>query len=435
MSLKPYLYSKNQDIFDPIFNEAGITTDKQKKCANIILTNLHQRDDIEFLSDKDWYSKKYLYHLYDFTYTPVKAVIEKLELHSFIKKKSDIKKKSIKKKSDIKTTTGANAMAILVPLPKLKNILDTLKLDIVFRGVAAFTKEPIKFETIKKIKDGKEYKEQKKVYIKISEKNDSPYYEVKKIPARHIAIENLLKKYNRKINDVIFTLDHPQGTFNKEEVTKQKKFYDSKLRYLRSIFQWKFEICGRCYGAFWENMKKEVRSGLKMDGESLIDFDFVSCYPAILYKLANEQLPENPYYYEKDTSEREIAKKLFMTLMSIEKENKTDAQLIHQIWFSFNEKRKKEEVNKSELEPIINNLVSLHKPIEHLLFNREQFYKTQFIESELIRSVLKHCLNKGVCFLPIHDGGLCKKSDENIVEQAFLNIKNEKGYDYTKNLL
>lgn len=407
MSLKLYLFTKNQHVFNPIFEQAGLNTDRQRHCCNIFLTNLYRIKAVNYLSNHKWYTEPYLYSLYPkFSYTPVTHVINKLKEHKFIKKSPT---KIIHKSSPTKKEYSENVMPWIVSLPKLKKILDPLELDIIFKGTAAYTK---------KKKNKKKTKPTQKTY------NDD-HYTVKSIPNRNKSVELLIQHFNKQINSASFSLDHPNGTFNRYEKTKERAFFNPNLRYLRASFTNKYGAGGRMTGSFWQPMPKEVRTGLRIDREELIDFDFKSCYPAILYKKINEPLPENPYVFEKESKERKIAKKLFMILMNTNKAG-SFKQTIQRISFAYH--KKNEKIKAALLERIVNKLLSFHKPIEHLLFNKKKFLEVMFIESELMRTIIRYCLDHKVHFLPIHDGGICKKSDQEIIEQAFKNT----GYLYTK---
>jgi hypothetical protein len=68
-------------------------------------------------------------------------------------------------------------------------------------------------------------------------------------------------------------------------------------KFMHRVFNRDFQHGGRFYGPEWQSMNEDERSRLITDGSPVVELDFQSLHPTILYALSGEQLDEDPYSF------------------------------------------------------------------------------------------------------------------------------------------
>jgi hypothetical protein len=77
-----------------------------------------------------------------------------------------------------------------------------------------------------------------------------------------------------------------------------------------------FERGGRFYGGWWQNIPKEFRTKLIINGKRTVEFDYSGLHPAILYAKVNAVIPEDPYDIGLDPRHRGNIKKAFNAMLN-----------------------------------------------------------------------------------------------------------------------
>lgn len=170
---------------------------------------------------------------------------------------------------------------------------------------------------------------------------------------------------------------------------------------------------GRFYGGFWQTLPKEDRLKLKLDGESVVELDFVALHPAIAYSLKGMELAFDPYTIRPSSSkndridgcERNDVKKAFLCLFNC----KDRKHAINTIRSEFHVKGAADLLLRIEEE---------HEPIAHCFYNPAFGLMLQNTDSWICEKVLKRLMEKDILALPIHDSFIVKKSNEEALRRA-----------------
>jgi hypothetical protein len=171
---------------------------------------------------------------------------------------------------------------------------------------------------------------------------------------------------------------------------------DTQMRALRRRFQSpdgsaRFDRHGRIYGGFWQNMPKEDRALLRIDGEPIADLDFSSMFPRLAYAEAGLEPPSGDIYdcppFEND---RKGIKTLFNAMMFSHLKNwPTDARVL----FS----------GEPKLSAVKRAIFTRHPGIKAVMKPGIGF-KFMYTESRILLDVLLTLESEGVTVLPMHDG-------------------------------
>ncbi|PTR15257.1 hypothetical protein C8R31_104286 [Nitrosospira sp. Nsp2] len=184
---------------------------------------------------------------------------------------------------------------------------------------------------------------------------------------------------------------------------------DVELRYevdptattMRRVFN--EEGGGRFYGGFWQQLSKEDRLKLKLDGEAVVEKDYVALHPAIAYSLVGWGLAFDPYTIE--GCERGDVKKAFLCLFNC----KSRKQAINTIRSEFHLKGAADLLHRIEQE---------HPLISDFFYNPPFGLMLQNTDSWLCEKVLKNLMKQNILALPVHDSFLVKKTYEQHLHDA-----------------
>lgn len=95
-----------------------------------------------------------------------------------------------------------------------------------------------------------------------------------------------VQAHNAFLRDFVVCLDG-----GLEVVTFQGRRYDLSCKLFHRVFNGDFEHGGRWYGPAWQNLPKELRPRLTIDGAATCEIDIRSCHPRLLCASAGLQLP------------------------------------------------------------------------------------------------------------------------------------------------
>jgi hypothetical protein len=220
-------------------------------------------------------------------------------------------------------------------------------------------------------------------------------------------------QYNlRTINDAVVRYQYTYIPLQREGRTT---LAPNSLRYNR-LYIGDFETLGRFYADF-QNLKKEERRTIRIDGEETVELDYSGISLSILYHLTTGQLPAGDLYHVEGvpTEYRDYVKHAVVVMLNCDDWYQARAAI------SAN-KPEDFPLSATELRDLI---LKQHAPIADYFLNGRGLW-LQNIDSRICESVLLSfaVINKPI--LAIHDGFLVGKSDRD-----FLRNKMESAYQST----
>lgn len=224
---------------------------------------------------------------------------------------------------------------------------------------------------------------------------------IKKDASGHL-LDYVDDRFTNAMRDEVKGYNNMVGTAEINTNDIELKFrYDPTNVLLKRVFNG--EGGGRFYGGFWQQLPKEDRLKLKLDGESVVELDFVALHPAIAYSLQGFELAFDPYLIE--GCERKDVKKAFLCLFNCESRK----QAINTIRSEFHVKGAASLLHRIEEE---------HGLIADCFYNPAFGLMLQNTDSWLCEKVLKKLMKQGILVLPIHDSFLVKGSYEEELRRA-----------------
>ena len=195
---------------------------------------------------------------------------------------------------------------------------------------------------------------------------------------------------------------------------------------LARIFNKSMKRGGRLYamGASWQNMKAEARKDLQIGGEPVVELDYCTLHPAILYAEAGATMPNDSY--ELTGWPRKLVKVAVLTLIN--------APTIHKARHSIAHNERMAEVAEpgtqealANSDQLIRDIKRLHKPIAKS-FHSDAGARLMNIDATMAETVMNIMLAKGITVLPVHDSFLVQASKRDQLEAAMLEAAYKAGY-------
>ncbi|MDB9881299.1 hypothetical protein OAC67_04070, partial [Planktomarina temperata] len=157
---------------------------------------------------------------------------------------------------------------------------------------------------------------------------------------------------------------------------------------------------GRFYGGWWQNIPKEARKHLVVNGKKMVELDYSNQHPSILYAKEGIARPDdcysdviNPYSLPKAVNRKQLRKAVktaFNAMLNSQKPLKRPPKGL---------KLQPLGLTWAELSSAI---ITFHEPIAHYFYTGLGL-QLQRLDSDIAEKVLLHFADKGIAILPLHD--------------------------------
>lgn len=170
-----------------------------------------------------------------------------------------------------------------------------------------------------------------------------------------------------------------------------------------------FALGGRFYGGWWMALPKADRARLLLNGEGVVELDFVGLHPRLLYEQAGRPLPADvdPYALPGRLAAvpRDLVKRAFAQLLNatdgIRAPKGARARLPRRVSWA----------------QVLDGLEQAHAPIAGW-FRKGEGLKLQALDACIAASVLHRMTRRGVPCLPIHDSFIVPASQALALEEV-----------------
>ncbi len=178
----------------------------------------------------------------------------------------------------------------------------------------------------------------------------------------------------------------------------------------RRIFHGSFQIGGRFYCAA-QNLYKEERKTVCIDGEPTVELDFKSMHPRMIYHKEGLDAPVD--CYESDLMIRDVAKLVF--LICVNAKDRTSA--LRAVMQDFS-------IPKELAQKYLDSLISQHSQINNWLFSSAWGYLHN-LESQITDRALERAAQNNIPVIPIHDSYITRTRDVFKMRDLLLEVYRE----------
>jgi hypothetical protein len=256
-------------------------------------------------------------------------------------------------------------------------------------------------------KDGRKIRKKKQRKRKICKTPDKPI-------VREMRVN--LKVLNDVMDKADISLD-----ISKEEVNAlnirmlndpdpYKQAIDFSRKHLYRVFlDRRLDLGGRFYGPWYQNIPKEYREHILINGIPTLELDYSALHPNLLYYFAKANPPAGDLYqldgYSKET--RNFLKGAFLRLINSSSRNDAKGS-IREAAFKHGKISVPAELGNLEdrlLDPLIDKFLEKHKALNPFIFKAKNLgNRLQNVDSMIAEKVLLYFALQGIPVLPLHDG-------------------------------
>ena len=215
----------------------------------------------------------------------------------------------------------------------------------------------------------------------------------------------------------------------------------------RSFNDTQFETGGRFYGGWWENLPKEYRQFIVINGKRTVELDYSSMHPLLVYVQAGLEMPNDAYSgiisprkypktsYENDQDPMEDLRKMIKRSLNAML-NST------KLMTRPPRKRKPDDYGPNDFgltwKEVVNAILEFHHPISDFFFSGIGS-RLQRIDSEIAEQTMLHFTKNNIPMLPIHDSFIMHAAYESelreVMNRSFVQVTGFKGkIEIEKNL-
>jgi hypothetical protein len=199
---------------------------------------------------------------------------------------------------------------------------------------------------------------------------------------------------------------------------------------LRRIFNNNFSRGGRLYAAegAWQTMSKEERLKIQIANEPVVEVDYSTLHPAILYADVGKYVPADAYLIE--GWPRKLTKIALNTLINAPNIHSARLAIAHHPTMAEVTESGSQEAFRAA-SSLIADLKRVHAPIAHL-FHKGKGLELQRRDSDMAVKVTLILNQAGIAVLPIHDSFLVPASKADFLEETMLEVASEIELDEMK---
>ena len=176
-------------------------------------------------------------------------------------------------------------------------------------------------------------------------------------------------------------------------------------------------------GTSWQNIKREARQHIQINGEPVAELDYKTLHPAILYAQAGATMPADCYGI--DGWPRPLVKVALLILLNADTKQKARLAIAHHDEMGPLAERGSQHALQLA-DRLIDTLKVMHKPIAPA-FHTGAALRLMNIDAEMAEAVMNAMLMKGIVVLPVHDSFLVQQSKRAELEEAMLDAAHKIG--------
>ena len=158
-----------------------------------------------------------------------------------------------------------------------------------------------------------------------------------------------------------------------------------------------FDIGGRFYGGWWQNIPSGYRGLITIDGKRTTEFDYGRLHPTMLYAQKGLTLAEDAYDVGIGREHRDVIKQLFNAMVQMKEPQDRPPRDM-----KFRQTGK----TWKQLRDLI---LEKHEPIKNKFFCG-MGNKLQYEDSQIAEKVMLHFAKQDIAILPVHDSFVIQRS-------------------------
>ena len=248
----------------------------------------------------------------------------------------------------------------------------------------------------------------------------------KKIKVVNSKITNPIRKRIERYNNLILSSDI-ELPIDKIDYNRRRKIGFANRTYAKCYLNRSYKLGGKYYGPCWQNLSKELRGKIKINGEETVELDFNAMHLHLLYCKINKKLtdyiPEGIDAYQLPNRNRKIVKTSFTCCIN---NNCNKDNVNHVVGRRVAKKYPEIFVKSTSYRDILDELGS-HHPEVRQFFYAQIGSEISNMESKVSDYIIGKLTRKNILVLNIHDSFIVSIAYKDILLNTMMD-----GFKYLK---
>ena len=224
----------------------------------------------------------------------------------------------------------------------------------------------------------------------------------KKIKVVNSKITNPIQKKIERYNNLILSSDI-ELPIDKIDYDRRRKIGFANRTYAKCYLNRSYKLGGKYYGPCWQNLSKELRGKIKINGEETVELDFNAMHLHLLYCKVNKKLtdyiPEGIDAYQLPNRNRKIVKTSFTCCIN---NNCNKDNVNHVVGRRVVKKYPEIFMKNTSYRDILEELGSYHPEVRQF-FYAQIGNEISSMESKVSDYIIGKLTKKNILVLNIHD--------------------------------
>jgi hypothetical protein len=215
------------------------------------------------------------------------------------------------------------------------------------------------------------------------------------------AIEADITRINDALTRHRITVEHPDVKRDSAGflIVRGQRIDPTRVAYTR-VFNGSLNGGGRLYGPYWQSLPRDVRIGLRIDGEPTAEYDIPACHVQLLRAWAGlPPVPPGVDSYAVDGVPRSVVKKAVLVALNCKSRREAVLALNAELRAAGNGEMAASTIIKR-----------MEAEMPDLPFFTQAALRLQNLDSDVCVKVHLACQAAGFIALSIHDGFVCQRS-------------------------
>lgn len=219
-----------------------------------------------------------------------------------------------------------------------------------------------------------------------------------------IALIPELKTYSSLVSTVKLSLSNGKQVFEDVDLGRKRgaRIYQQRIH------------------NYQNNIPKEERPFLLLDGKPTVELDYVSLHPCMLLNMEQRECSKTDIYSKllkelrihKTKKRRDAIKKALLIATNIDS--------VRGFYSCFGREETYKQYLKQFVKPsdIYDAIVKLYPELKRYLGTGKRAFELQVKDSEIMMDILETLAKKGIVSLPVHDSVICPEEHKTVVEKV-----------------
>lgn len=256
------------------------------------------------------------------------------------------------------------------------------------------------------------------IILRDADKNDIEYEDTPEV----VRMRENLHRINASLEKhaILLFIKNEELVALQARLNRKINFADKRLRRVFNNSSW--TQGGRFFGGWWQNIPREYRQFIRINGKDVVECDYSGLHINMLYAMSKISMPEGDVYhlpgYSNNGVFRDFVKRVLLIMVNSKDRNVSRKALHSEVHFDRTLTLPEEipSTRAADLNPLMDAFEEKHEPIRHY-FCTGVGIDLQYRDSLIAEQVLLR-FSRNYAILPLHDSFIIHHGLETGLQEA-----------------